>query len=93
MGAGMIERKDILSLEFLKKDVYTGSYQGMRYRLSMGCEEEQQVLQAVVWPEPYNYFHTEEKIKARCYFPFTEEGINQAIDWMNEEWETQRSVR
>jgi hypothetical protein len=88
----MIERKDILSPEFLKKDVYTGSYQGMRYRLSMGAEGEQQVLQAVVWPEPYNYFHTEEKHKVSSSFPFTEEGINHAIDWMNQEWETQRSA-
>jgi hypothetical protein len=88
----MIERKDILSPEFLKKDAYTGSYQGMRYRLSMDGDGEQRVLQAVVWPEPYNYFHTEEKLKLKSRFPFTEEGINHAIDWMNEEWEAHRSV-
>jgi hypothetical protein len=81
----VIERKDILSLEFLKKDVYTGSYQGMRYRLSMSGEVESWELQVVVWPEPYNFFHTEEKLKKSNNFPFTEEGINQAIDWMNQE--------
>jgi hypothetical protein len=88
----MIERKDILSPEFLKKDAYTGSYQGIRYRISRVSEGEKYLLQAVVWPEPYNFFHTEEKLKVSSSFPFTEEGINHAIDWMNQEWEARIST-
>jgi hypothetical protein len=82
----MIERKDILSLEFLKKEVYTGSYQGMRYRLSKKQNEEITLLQVINWPEPYNYFHAEEESKESETFSFTEEGICQAIDWLNQEW-------
>jgi hypothetical protein len=88
----MIERKDILSLEFLKKYVYTGSYQGIRYRLSMVGEGEKRTLQAIVWPEPYNFFHTEEKLKVISSFPFTEDGIIRAIDWMNQEREMRIST-
>ena len=29
----MIQRQDILSMEYLKKTEFTGSHQGMRYRL------------------------------------------------------------
>ena len=30
---GMIQREDILSMEYLKKTEFTGCHQGMRYRL------------------------------------------------------------
>ena len=42
----MIERGDILSIAYLKKAVFTGSYEGMRFRFAAvmreisGAEEE-----------------------------------------------------
>ena len=36
----MIERKDILSLPYLKKTTFSGSYQGMRFLIKMEKKEE-----------------------------------------------------
>ena len=38
-----------LSLQFLKKEVYTGSHHGMRYLL----QKDEDALKACTYPEPY----------------------------------------
>ncbi len=79
----MILREDILSMEFLKKSEYTGSHQGMRYRLEGIAEGDGKVLKATVWPEPFNFFRTPEEKKISATFLFSEEGVTEAVDWMN----------
>lgn len=80
----MIQREDILSMEFLKKTEFTGSCQGMRYRLEgVSCGEGKRLL-ATVWPEPYNYVTTPEEKKQRVEFSFDEDGITDAVAWMND---------
>ena len=69
----MIQRDDILSMEFLKKTEFTGSHQGMRYRLEGVSREEGKRLLATVWPEPYNYVTTPEEKKHRAEFSFDED--------------------
>lgn len=80
----MIRRDDILSMEFLKKTEFTGSHQGMRYRLEGVMRQEGKRLSAVVWPEPYNYVTTPEEKKRRAEFSFDEDGITDAVAWMND---------
>ena len=80
----MIRREDILSMEYLKKTEYTGCHQGMRYRLEGKAAEEGKVLCCTVWPEPFNYFKTPEEEKERAEFSFDEDGIVDAISWMND---------
>ncbi len=80
----MISRDDILSMEFLKKSEYTGSHQGMRYRLEKLEVEEETKLKATVWPEPYNYFATPETDKTSHLFSFDEDGVGDAVAWMND---------
>ena len=63
----MIQRDDILSMEYLKKTEFTGCHQGMRYRL-----------------EPFNYFKTPEEKKQRAMFSFDEDGVVDAVGWMND---------
>ena len=41
----MLTRADFLSLNFVKKEDYTGSYQGMRYMLHQAEVEEEKKLQ------------------------------------------------
>ena len=65
----MIQRNDILSMEYLKKTEFTGCHQGMRYRLEQ--------TQAPEDPEG------EEK-KKRAYFSFDEDGVVDAVGWMND---------
>ena len=67
----MITAEDILNMNFYKKEKFTGSYKGMRY---------------LVWPGPYNFSTTPDDQKISATFPFTEEGRQQAVDWMNEQW-------
>ena len=80
----MIERNDILSMEFLKKSEFTGSHQGMRYRLEGVSLDGGKKLRVTVWPEPFNYFKTPEEEKEREEFSFDEDGVMDAVAWMND---------
>lgn len=79
----MIVREDILSLEFLKKSEYTGSSGSIRYRLEAIQAEGAKRLRAIVWPEPFSFAATPEDKKLSEEFPFSEEGIAEAVEWMN----------
>lgn len=81
----MICAQEILSLEFLKKsDSYTGCKEGFRYRLKKIQKEDKTILQAVIWPEPFNFIKTPETEKTYNEFEFSEDGIADAIRWMNQ---------
>ena len=80
----MIQREDILSMEYLKKTEYTASHQGMRYRLEGAVDEEgSKKLKVTIWPEPFNFFTTPEEEKRSEFFSFDEDGVVDAIGWMN----------
>lgn len=90
----MIIREDILSMEYLKKSEYTGCHQGMRYRLEGVEIDGNKRLKVTVWPEPFNFFTTPEEQKQSEIFDFEEDGVVDAIGWMNnclfndrEKWE------
>lgn len=93
----MIDLHGQISLAFLKKSRFTGSYQGMRYLLQKKEREEAAqdgepvrtgaVLEAVIWPEPYNFEATEAKEKHGKDFVFSGEGLWEAVDWLNQEYE------
>ena len=68
----MITSDDILSLNFYNYgNPFTGSYQGMRYRIIKQKEakdEEGNILKeegllAVIWPEPFAYEKTQDALK------------------------------
>lgn len=81
----MITREDILSMEYLKKTEYTGCHQGMRYRLEKKeSPEGEKHLLVTVWPEPFNFFQTPVEEKTSREFAFHEDGIVDAIAWMND---------
>ncbi len=80
----MIQRSDILSMEYLKKTEFTGSHQGMRYRLEGTASEGGRKLRATVWPEPFNFITTPEEEKESREFTFDEDGVVDAVAWMND---------
>ncbi len=80
----MIKRDDILSMEYLKKTEFTGCHKGMRYRLEKVEEETGKKLKVTVWPEPFNFFTTPPEEKQSVCFSFSEEGVEEAVAWMNE---------
>lgn len=81
----MIRREDILSMEYLKKTEFTGCHKGMRYRLEgVSGEEGEKKLKVTVWPEPFNFFKTPAEQKMSEYFSFDEDGVTDAVAWMND---------
>ncbi|MBE5883995.1 MAG: hypothetical protein E7291_06220 [Lachnospiraceae bacterium] len=93
----MIKREDILSMEYLKKTEYTGSHRGMRYRLEGAAADDGKRLKVTVWPEPFNFVTTPEEQKKSEFFSFDEDGVMDAVAWMNdrlfqdkEKWEREK---
>lgn len=68
----MIQRDDILSMEYLKKTEFTGCHQGMRYRLEQTQAPEDpeggKKLMVTVWPEPFNYLRPRRKKEKSIFF-------------------------
>ena len=86
----MLSREDFLSLNFVKKEDFTGSHKGMRFMLHQETVEEEKKLKVYIWSEPFGFEATPDEEKIFRLFEFSEEGLSQAIDWMNENYENIR---
>ncbi|MCM1184835.1 MAG: hypothetical protein NC337_15815 [Roseburia sp.] len=80
----MLTREDFLSLNFVKKEDFTGSHKGMRFMLHQESADEEKRLKVYVWSEPLGFEATPEEKKLSELFEFSEEGLDRAIAWMNE---------
>ena len=80
----MLKREDVLSLGYLKKAVFRGSYRGMRFQMQKDTKEEETILKVYAWPEPFTFDKTADDLKVSQVFPFTTEGLDLAVDWLNE---------
>lgn len=78
----MLQKETFVPLQYLKKEAYTGSMKGMRYRV----KKEGENLEACVYPQPYCYEATPEEEKHKASFPFSEEGRIQAVEWILEQY-------
>lgn len=77
---------------------YFGSYRGMRYRIARSPMEDvfltppdqkgEAEFEVIIWPEPFCFEATEDEKKTTKTFPFTVEGKEQMIDWLNEQYES-----
>ena len=74
----MIQRDDILSMEYLKKTEFTGCHKGMRYRLERADGKDgEKKLKCTVWPEPLiSLKHPKTKKRANCFF------LERMVSWM-----------
>lgn len=88
----MIEKEKFHVLNYVKKEEYTGSMNGMRYMLRKKAVGEEVRLETVIWPEPFGYGKTPEEKKQRKEFPLSTEGVEQAVDWMNRQYEVQSAL-
>ena len=77
-----------VSFDFIKKEVFTGSDEGMRYRLEKSGDN----IIARVWPEPYSYIKTDDALKVSETFPLTRDGKEEAVNWLNEQKEVRREL-
>ena len=78
----MVERIDLFHLPFYKKENFTGSDRGLRFWLGKMEENDGTVLRVIVWPEPFALKHTADDKKISRDFPFTEEGLDLAYEWI-----------
>ena len=85
----MLDRKDILSLEFYKKSPFHGSYKGIRYRIEKDEEEgkDEIGLKCTTWPEPYGFEATDEELMEYYYTSFDEKGLADIVDYINRLYE------
>ena len=73
----MLELKDFMPINFLKKEKFTGSHKGMRFQMEkVETEgEEKPKLGVTVWPEPYGYDATPDSEKEKVLFDFNADGL------------------
>lgn len=71
------------ALEYIKKERFTGSYQGMRYFLEKKKTENGKVINTCAWPEPLCFEKTDELLKHFMEFDFSDDGLNEAIQWLS----------
>lgn len=86
----MLTRADFLSLNFVKKEDFTGSHRGMRFMLHQEIIDEEKKLKVWIWSEPLGFEATPDENKISELFEFSEEGLTLAIKWMNERYELVR---
>lgn len=70
-----------LSVNFLKKETYTGSCGNMRYLL----KKEDDMLKACVYPEPYCFEVAKEEDKIWHETGFSEEGLEETLTWIEKQ--------
>ena len=82
-------------------EAYFGSHKGMRYRLAREPlenvkftpvdERKPATLMATVWPEPYAYGKTDESLMTSENFEVSQEGLEEAVKWINEQYQSRQN--
>lgn len=87
----MLDLKDFMPINFLKKEKFTGSHKGMRFRMEKLDRDgdDKPRLGVTVWPEPYGYDATPEHEKESILLDFDPDGLARGVDWLNEQFEAQ----
>lgn len=81
----MIERKKY-QLNYIKKEKQSGSCQGMRFTF-FKIEDR---LTVTAYPEPFSLEATAEDKKISESFEFSNEGLDDAVEWLNRLYEEKR---
>lgn len=77
-----------ISVNYIKKEPFTGGYKGMRYQLVKSSDG----MEVTIWPEPYNYLKTPDEKKQSRQFSLTVDGRDEAVAWLNEQYEQQKQL-
>lgn len=79
----MVLKKKPMLLKNLAAYGTNGSKCGMQFIMRKEGDE----LAAYTFPEPFAFDYTADPFKTRMGFPWTEEGYDAAIQWINEQYE------
>lgn len=88
----VIDKGKFHVLNYVKREEYLGSMAGMRFMLKKKDVGEETKLETIIWPEPLGYAKTPESKKQHMAFEFSQAGLEEAIDWMNEQYEQQKEL-
>lgn len=86
----LFDKDHFMSLNILKKEVYSGSMKGMRYRLEKTGEKPEEKILVYIWPEPLCFEKTEAEKKVKKEFAFSEEGKEQIVQWLNQKYQEKK---
>ncbi len=85
----MLTFDEVLNLNYYKKTSYSGWINGMRFLIRREQHEDQDaVFHAWVWPGPLIFDLTEDDKKTDFTAPFSDEGKQEVVDWINEQYLT-----
>lgn len=79
-----MENISLYGILYYERSIFKGSYRGMNFWLQKTGEEENPVLTATAWKGPFNFDTTKEE-KISKDFPFSDEGIALADEWLTEQ--------
>lgn len=85
----MIDKK-LIPVGGLKKEPFSGGHCGMRYYFR--ADESKETFSVFIYPEPWSFEQTPEEEKQSTSFPMSEEGMDSAIAWLFEMYETQKET-
>lgn len=80
--------KRLIPVGGLKKEPFSGSHNGMRYFFR--SDESKETFSVFIYPEPWSFESTPEEEKQSASFPMTDEGMDEAIAWLFEMYESQK---
>ena len=75
-----------VAIKVLKKEPFSGSHQGMRFFM----RAEDDTLHVWVYPEPWCFEKTSDDMKTAKDFPFTQEGLDDSMEWISQEFENRK---
>ncbi len=85
----MIDKK-LIPYGGLKKEPFSGSHRGMRYFFRGDDGKKSTTFTVFVYPEPWCFEQTPDEEKQKETFPLSEEGMDQAIAWLWEKFESEK---
>lgn len=82
----MIDKTTFHPLNYIKKEEYSGSMEGMRYMLKRVKSGEEDKIRVTIWPEPYGIHKTPDEEKQSIEVALSKEGVEEAADWLNAQY-------
>lgn len=74
----------------LKKEPFSGSHHGMRYFMQGDDGKSSTTFTVYVYPEPWCFEQTPEDQRESASFPLSDEGLDQAVEWLWERFESEK---
>lgn len=80
----MVKRKNLLALSFYEAYPFTGSDNGLRYRIEKSENDDgSKQLLATAWHSPLAFDYTPEENKTTYLAEFSDDGLTAIADWLN----------